>query len=189
MEPGGSAAGSIVAYLLNITEVNPFKYALLFERFLNPSRISMPDIDMDFADVRRGDVLKYVASKYGEDHVAQIITFGTIAARVSIRDVGRVLNYPYSYCDKLAKMIPMFHTLQEAIEKVEEFREIYNSDPKAKELIDLAKRIEGVVRHASTHACGVVVSPQPLDDWIPTQRSPSDQETIVTQFDMQNVKL
>ncbi|HOU46020.1 MAG TPA: DNA polymerase III subunit alpha [Candidatus Pacearchaeota archaeon] len=187
--PGrGSAAGSIVAYLLNITEVNPFKYALLFERFLNPSRISMPDIDMDFADVRRGDVLKYVASKYGEDHVAQIITFGTIAARVSIRDVGRVLNYPYSYCDKLAKMIPMFHTLQEAIEKVEEFREIYNSDPKAKELIDLAKRIEGVVRHASTHACGVVVSPQPLDDWIPTQRSPSDQETIVTQFDMQNVE-
>jgi len=187
--PGrGSAAGSIVAYLLNITEVNPFKYALLFERFLNPSRISMPDIDMDFADIRRGDVLKYVASKYGEDHVAQIITFGTIAARVSIRDVGRVLNYPYSYCDKLAKMIPMFHTLQDAIEKVEEFREIYNSDPKAKDLIDLAKRVEGVVRHASTHACGVVVSPQPLNDWIPTQRSPSDQETIITQFDMQNVE-
>ncbi len=184
----GSAAGSLVAYLLNITEINPFEYSLIFERFLNPSRVSMPDIDIDFADERRGDVLKYVSDKYGADHVAQIITFGTIAARVSIRDVGRVLDYPYSYCDKLAKMIPMFHSLSDTIEKVDEFAEIYNTDPKAKELIDLAKRVEGVIRHASTHACGVVVSPMPLDEWIPTQFSPSDQETIVTQYNMKIIE-
>ncbi len=184
----GSAAGSLAAYLLYITDINPFDYDLLFERFLNPDRVSMPDIDIDFDDSRRDEVLKYVSQKYGDDHVAQIITFGTIAARVSIRDVGRVLNYEYSYCDRLAKMIPMFTTLQEAIEKVAEFRSIYESDSKAKELIDQAIKLEGVARHASMHACGVVVSPMPLIEWIPVQRSPSDENIIITQYNMKVVE-
>jgi len=146
--PGrGSAAGSLVAYLANITNIDPFKFNLLFERFLNPERISMPDIDVDFADIRRDEVVKYVSEKYGADHVAQIITFGTIAARVSIRDVGRALDYPYSYCDKVAKMIPPMHTLQETIDKVQEFKALYESDPQAQKLIDFALQLEGVARH------------------------------------------
>lgn len=184
----GSAAGSLVAYLLYITDIDPFDYSLLFERFLNPDRISMPDIDIDFADTRRDEVLKYVSQKYGDDHVAQIITFGTIAARVSIRDVGRVLDYPYAYCDKLAKMIPMFTTLEEALRDVAEFKQIYETDEKAKELIDQAIKLEGVVRHASMHACGVVVSPMPLDEWIPVQRSPSDENAVITQYNMKIVE-
>jgi DNA polymerase-3 subunit alpha len=150
--PGrGSAAGSIVSYLLNITDIDPIKYNLLFERFLNPSRVSMPDIDLDFTDWRRDEVINYIRKKYGEDKVAQIITFGTMASRAVIRDVGRALDYQYSYCDLLAKKIPMGFTLDQCLEKVNEFREIYESDEQATRLIDLAKKLEGVVRHASTH--------------------------------------
>ena len=187
--PGrGSAAGSLVAYLINITNIDPFKFNLLFERFLNPERISMPDIDVDFADIRRDEVVRYVSEKYGSDHVAQIITFGTIAARVSIRDVGRVLDYPYSYCDKVAKMIPPMHTLQETIDKVQEFKALYESDPQAQKLIDFALQLEGVARHTSTHACGVVITADPLTDWVPLQRSPQDPESIITQYEMKGIE-
>ena len=157
--PGrGSAGGSLVCYLTNITNVNPLDHNLLFERFLNPERISMPDIDMDFTDRRRDEVLKYVSEKYGADHVAQIITFGTMAARAVIRDVGRALGYTYSYCDAMAKMIPTGMDLEETLEKIDEFKDLYKNDPQATKLIDLAKKLEGVARHASTHACGVVIA-------------------------------
>ncbi|MBU3943023.1 DNA polymerase III subunit alpha, partial [Patescibacteria group bacterium] len=188
--PGrGSAAGSIVAYLTRVTNVDPIKNNLLFERFLNPERISMPDIDLDFTDRRRDEVIEYVGEKYGKDKVAQIITFGTMAARAAIRDVGRALRYEYSYCDMTAKMIPLGFTLDETLEKVTEFRNFYESDDKAKTLIDIAKKLEGVVRHASTHACGVVVSDRPLTDSIPLQKSSSqDKENIVTQYEMHSVE-
>ncbi|MFH2105040.1 MAG: DNA polymerase III subunit alpha, partial [Parcubacteria group bacterium] len=138
--PGrGSAGGSLVAYLLNITEVDPIKYNLLFERFLNPERISLPDIDLDFADTRRDEVIEYTRQKYGQDKVAQIITFGTMAARAAIRDCGRALGYPYDFCDKIAKLIPMFNTLEEALRAEPELRELYNGDPQAKKLIDYSK--------------------------------------------------
>src|SRR5680860_452149 len=146
--PGrGSAAGSLVCYLTEITNIDPLKYDLLFERFLNPERISMPDIDLDFADVRRGEVLNYVGEKYGHDHVAQIITFGTMAARAAIRDVGRVLDAPYEYCDKISKSIPMFNKLAEALKAVPELREMYQNEPMAKKIIDYAMRLEGVARY------------------------------------------
>jgi len=187
--PGrGSAGGSIIAYLTNITNVDPLKHNLLFERFLNPERISMPDIDMDFADRRRDEVIKYVAEKYGKDHVAQIITFGTMAARAVVRDVGRALQYTYSYCDQLAKMIPMGMDLAETLEKVDEFKEKYETDEMAKRLIDLGKKLEGVARHASTHACGVVISEKPLTESVPLQR-PRDSETgVITQYEGHSVE-
>lgn len=170
--PGrGSAAGSIVCYLLGITNLDPLKYDLLFERFLNPDRVSMPDIDLDFADTRRDEVIHYVEEKYGKDHVAQIITFGTMAARAAIRDVGRVLDYPYDYCDKLAKMVPMFSTLRDALEEAQEFKEIYEKEDMAHTTIDLAIKLEGVSRHASTHACGVLITKNPLTDYTPLQFS------------------
>ena len=151
--PGrGSAAGSLVCYLSGITNLDPLQYDLLFERFLNPDRISMPDIDLDFADARRAEVLDYVSEKYGHDHVAQIITFGTMAARAAIRDVGRVLDAPYDYCDKISKSIPMFTKLDEALKTVPEVKELYQ-EPEAKKIIDYARRLEGVARHSSTHAC------------------------------------
>lgn len=184
--PGrGSAAGSLVSYLLNVTNIDPIKYNLLFERFLNPERISMPDIDLDFADTRRDEVLDYVSQKYGEDHVAQIITFGTMAARVALRDVGRVLNYEYGFCDKLAKMIPMHMTLAQALGEVQELKELYAADERARRLIDTAKKLEGVARHASTHACGVVISKDPLDTIAPRQAPiQHGRKTIVTQYEM-----
>lgn len=183
--PGrGSAAGALVTYLMKITDVNPFDYNLLFERFLNPERISMPDIDLDFADERRDEVIRYVEEKYGKNNVAQIITFGTIAARVGIRDVGRVMDYPYSYCDKLAKLVPPFKSLKETLAEVADFKQIYDTDPQAKTLIDMAIRVEGVARHAGTHACGVVVSPVPLDESIPLQFSAQNDNIVVTQFEM-----
>jgi len=187
--PGrGSAGGSIIAYLSGITNVDPLKHNLLFERFLNPERISMPDIDMDFADRRRDEVIKYVAEKYGADHVAQIITFGTMAARAVIRDVGRALQYTYSYCDQMAKLVPLGMDLAETLEKVDEFKEKYDSDPMAKKLIDLGKKLEGVARHASTHACGVVISATPLTDSVPLQR-PKDSETaVITQFEGHSIE-
>jgi DNA polymerase-3 subunit alpha len=188
--PGrGSAGGSIIAYATNITNVDPMKHNLLFERFLNPERISMPDIDLDFADRRRDEVIKYVGEKYGRDHVAQIITFGTMAARAVIRDVGRALQYTYSYCDEMAKMIPMGMDLAEALEKVDELKEKYEIDPMAKKLIDLGKKLEGVARHASTHACGVVISAAPLTDAVPLQRPPKEgDEGIITQYEMHSIE-
>ena len=187
--PGrGSAPGSLVSYLLNITTIDPIKNNLLFERFLNPERISMPDIDLDFTDRRRDEVIDYVAQKYGREKVAQIITFGTMAARASIRDVGRALVYTYSYCDRIAKMIPLGFTLDETFKKVSEFREIYETDEQAKRLIDLAKKLEGVARHASTHACGVVIGNLPLSNIIPLQRPTQNDENIITQYEMHSIE-
>jgi len=187
--PGrGSAAGSLVSYLLNITNVDPIKHNLLFERFLSGSRISLPDIDLDFTDRRRDEVIDYVAQKYGRDKVAQIITFGTMAARAAIRDVGRALSYTYNYCDQIAKMIPLGFTLDETSKRVSEFKNIYEADEQAKRLIDLAKKLEGVARHASTHACGVVMSDQPLSNLIPLQHPTQDDENIVTQYEMHSIE-
>ncbi|MDD5145216.1 MAG: DNA polymerase III subunit alpha, partial [Candidatus Pacebacteria bacterium] len=187
--PGrGSAGGSLVAYLLNITNVDPLKYNLLFERFLNPERISMPDIDLDFTDIRRNEVIDYVSQKYGRDRVAQIITFGTMAARAVIRDVGRALNYTYSYCDRVAKMIPFGMSLEETLSKVAEFKVLYETDEDARKLIDYAKKLEGVARHASTHACGVVISNDPLDDVVPLQHPTQDDLAIVTQYEMHSIE-
>ncbi|MFZ3054924.1 MAG: DNA polymerase III subunit alpha [Minisyncoccales bacterium] len=187
--PGrGSAGGSIVIFLINITTVDPLKYDLYFQRFLNPDRISPPDIDLDFTDKRREEVIDYVAGKYGRNKVAQIITFGTMAARGSIRDVGRALGYEYSYCDKISKMIPMGFSLEDTLEKIEEFKDIYESDKRAERLIDLALKIEGCARHASTHACGVVISRNTLDDSVPIQHPTQDEKSIVTQYEMHAVE-
>ncbi len=181
--PGrGSAAGSFVSYLIGITNVDPIKYDLLFERFLNPERVSMPDVDMDFADNRRDDVLAYVRRKYGDDHVAQIITFGTMAARAAIRDTGRALGLPYDFCDKTSKMIPMFTSIKEALEEVPEFKSHYNSGEDAKKLIDNAQRLEGVCRHAGMHACGVVITKKPVVEYTPLQNIAGAREGTVTQY-------
>jgi DNA polymerase III subunit alpha len=182
--PGrGSAAGSFVSYLIGITNLDPIKYDLLFERFLNPERISMPDVDMDFADDRRDEVLDYVRKKYGNDHVAQIITFGTMAARAAIRDAGRALGIPYEFCDKTAKLIPMFSTITDALENATDFKNIYKESPEAKKLIDSAKRLEGVVRHASMHACGVVITKDPVTEYSPLQNIIGKEgEGTVTQY-------
>jgi len=181
--PGrGSAAGSIVAYLTGITNIDPIEFNLLFERFLNPERISMPDVDMDFADDRRDDVLNYVREKYGSDHVAQIITFGTMAARAAIRDTGRALGYSYALCDQVAKLIPMFTTMKEALEEAVDFKKLYESDPDARKLIDVAKNLEGLARHASMHACGVVITKDPVTEYTPIQKISGSREGIVTQY-------
>ena len=186
--PGrGSAAGSIVAYLTNITNIDPLKYDLIFERFLNPERVSMPDIDTDFADIRRDEVIDYVADKYGEDHVAQIITFGTMAARASIRDVGRAMGLPYAFCDKVAKMIPMFMGLEESINKIPELQEVM-VEPDGKRLLEIAKKLEGCARHASTHACGIVITPDSMDKYVPRQRSSQNEKDIVTQYEMHAIE-
>lgn len=187
--PGrGSAAGSLVSYLLNITDLDPIKYDLLFERFLNPERISMPDIDLDFADTRRDEVIDYIRNKYGENHVAQIITFGTMAARAAIRDVGRALNYAYSLCDQLAKMVPFGMNLQRAINESSELNHAYKTDDGARKIIDMALKLEGVVRHASTHACGLVITREPLDKIVPRQHPSGDDKTIVSQYEMYSVE-
>ncbi len=181
--PGrGSAAGSFVAYLTGITNLDPIKYDLLFERFLNPERISMPDVDMDFADTRREDVLDYVRQRYGADHVAQIITFGTMAARGSIRDVGRALGIPLELCDRTAKMIPMFTSIAEALEGVPEFKSHYESSSEVRRLVDAAKKIEGLARHASMHACGVVITKDPVTEYTPLQRVAGSENAVVTQY-------
>jgi len=187
--PGrGSAAGSLVSYLLNVTNVDPLEYKLLFERFLNPERISMPDIDLDFADTRRDEVIEYVSKKYGHDHVAQIITFGTMAARAAVRDAGRALGYTYTFCDQIAKMIPFGFTLSESLEKVPELSHAYDSDDQVKTLIDIAKKLEGVARHASTHACGIVITKNSLDFYTPRQFASQDDKIIVTQYEMHSIE-
>ncbi len=181
--PGrGSAAGSFVSYLIGITSIDPIKYELFFERFLNPERISMPDVDMDFADDRRNEVLDYVRQKYGDDHVAQIITFGTMAARGAIRDAGRALGLPYDFCDKTAKLIPMFSTIPNALEQVKEFSDLHKNNPDGKRLIDSAMRLEGVVRHASMHACGVVITKDPVMEYTPVQHISGKESGMVTQY-------
>jgi len=187
--PGrGSAAGSLVSYLLNITNVDPLKHNLLFERFLNKDRISMPDIDLDFTDRRRDEVIEYVAQKYGKDKVAQIITFGTMAARAVIRDVGRAQDLPYNYCDRIAKMIPFGFSLDKTLNSIEEFHQLYEEDIKARKLIDLAKKLEGCARHASTHACGIVISKESLDNLVPLQHPTQDEEAVVTQYEMHSIE-
>jgi len=183
--PGrGSAAGSLVAYLLNITEIDPLKYNLLFERFLNPERIQMPDIDMDFADTRRDEVVDYLRNKYGENRVAQIITFGTMASRAAVRDTGRALGLSYSFCDTIAKLIPFNATLDEALNNVLELKNLYERDQDVKRLIDSAKKLEGVARHASIHACGIVITREEITNYSPLQRAPQNENQIITQYDM-----
>jgi len=187
--PGrGSAAGSIVSYCSGITNVDPLKYKLLFERFINPERISPPDIDLDFTDRRRDEVIEYVSQKYGRDKVAQIITFGTMAARAAIRDVGRALGYTYGFCDQIAKMIPLGMTLEETLKQVTEFKQAYDSDEQTKKLIDFSLKLEGVARHASTHACGVVISKEPLSNSVPLQHPTQDDDAIVTQYEMHSIE-
>ena len=187
--PGrGSVGGSLVAYLTNITNINPLQHNLLFERFLTQERISPPDIDLDFADTRRDEVIEYVSQKYGQDRVAQIITFGTMAARAAIRDVGRVLKYPYSLCDKIAKMIPFGFNLDQTLKRIPEFRKAYESDEQIRRLVDLSKKLEGVARHASTHACGVVISAEPLDSLVPVQRPTQNDSNIITQYEMYSIE-
>ncbi len=187
--PGrGSAAGSIVAYCLNITELDPLQYNLFFERFLNPERIAPPDIDMDFPDDRRGETIEYVRKKYGADHVGQIITFGVMKARMAIRDCGRALGMPYQEVDKIAKLIPTGFTINQTLEEVEDFKSLYNNDPAIKRLIDLTKRLEGVARHASTHAAGVVISQKSLTEYAPLQLATKETKETVIQFSMAHVE-
>jgi len=189
--PGrGSAAGAIISYLMGITSVDPIKYNLLFERFMNPDRISQPDIDLDFADTRRDEVLGYLIERYGRDHVAQIITFGTMAARAAVRDAGRALGIAYGRCDELAKLIPFGMDLHDALTTVPELKTEYAAREDAKKVFDAALHLEGVVRHASTHACGTVVAKDALTENLPLQfaTSGSEDKALVTQFDMHAVE-
>ncbi len=186
--PGrGSGAASIVAYCLHITEVDPMKYALIFERFLNPERVSMPDFDTDFCQERRGEVIDYVMEKYGKDHVAQIATFGTMAARGAIRDVGRVLNFTYAETDVVAKLVPGTHhiTLKEALEVSPRLKEMYDGDERVRLLIDTARGLEGMPRNTSTHAAGVVITADPVCSYVPLSRN---DDTIVTQYTMTTIE-
>ena len=183
--PGrGSAAGSIVSYCLEITDIEPMRYNLLFERFLNPERVSMPDIDVDFCIERRQEVIDYVGRKYGKDHVAQIVTFGTLKAKGVIRDVGRVLDMPYAQCDSIAKMIPndLHMTLELALKQNKELKALYDSDSEVKYLIDMSMRLEGLPRHASMHAAGVVICGKPVDEYVPLSRAADG--SITTQYIM-----
>ncbi|MBQ3497301.1 MAG: DNA polymerase III subunit alpha, partial [Oscillospiraceae bacterium] len=182
--PGrGSAAGSMVSYCHGITDIDPMQYSLYFERFLNPERVSMPDIDMDFGDTRRGEVVDYVREKYGDDHVAQIVTFGTMAARGAIRDVGRALNMPYAECDAVAKLVPaaLHITLDEALRISKQLNDLYKTDERVARLIDTAKALEGMPRHASTHAAGVVITKKPVYEYVPLARN---DEATVCQYTM-----
>src|SRR3990172_7423365 len=177
--PGrGSAAGSLVSYVLGVTDIDPLAYDLLFERFLNPGRNEMPDIDLDFTDTRRDQVIAYVREKYGDDKVAQIITFGTMMARAAIRDTGRALGFPYGLCDSVAKLIPFNATIKKALDEVSDLKERYRADKDVRTLLDNAQKLEGVARHASVHACGVVISPDPLVNDVPLQRAPQGEDAI-----------
>ena len=186
--PGrGSAAGSIVSYILGITDIDPIKFDLLFERFLNPDRIQMPDIDIDITDKRREEVMGYLKERYGENRVAHIITFGTMAARAAIRDVGRALGISYGFCDQLAKMVPFNQGLEEALKNTD-LAGLYQTNADAKRILDAARHMEGVARHASVHACGIVISESPLTEYLPLQKAPQDENTIVSQFEMHSVE-
>jgi DNA polymerase III subunit alpha len=187
--PGrGSAAGSLVSYALQITDVDPLQYDLLFERFLNPERVSMPDIDIDFCMRRRGEVIEYVTGKYGRANVAQIITFGTMAAKAAIKDVGRAMDLPYGEVDRIAKLVPaqLNITLDEALKQAPQLKSLIESDARYKDLMEVAKRLEGLARHASTHAAGVVISPEPLTNIVPLYKSSRDE--ITTQYDMKGLE-
>ena len=182
--PGrGSGAGSLAAYCVGITNVDPMRYDLLFERFLNPERVSMPDFDIDFSDERRDEIIGYVVDKYGADHVAQIVTFGTMAARGALRDVGRALNIPYNKVDQVAKLVPLSlgMTLDTAMKQSKELREKVEADPQVKELWDMARNVEGMPRHASTHAAGVVITDKPVMDYVPLSKN---DDAVVTQYTM-----
>ena len=187
--PGrGSGAASIVAYCMHITEVDPMKYSLIFERFLNPERVSMPDFDTDFCQERRGEVIEYVMRKYGTDHVAQIATFGTMAAKGAIRDVGRVLNFSYAETDVVAKLVPtmpLHITLKEALEASPKLKEMYEGDPRIRKLIDTAMKLEGMPRNTSTHAAGVVITADPVDTYVPLSKN---DDTVVTQYTMTTIE-
>lgn len=186
--PGrGSGAGSLAAYCIGITNIDPMKYQLLFERFLNPERVSMPDFDVDFCYERRQEVIDYVIEKYGADHVAQIVTFGTMAARGAIRDVGRVLGIPYQTVDEVAKMVPMElkMTLEKALAASKELKARCDNDPQIRELIETAQKIEGMPRHASTHAAGVVITPREISDYVPLATNDGNP---VTQFPMTTIE-
>ena len=191
-EARGSAAGSIVGYVLRITLVEPLRHGLIFARFLNPDRISMPDIDLDFQDDKRAEMMEYCANKYGYDHVSQIITFGTLGARAAIRDVGRVMDVPLSEVDRIAKMIPNIPsqpvTIRDALEQVNGLKEMCDGADHLRELISRAAEMEGVVRNAGTHAAGVVISDRPLVDYVPLHRPTSNSEEVpiktVAQFEM-----
>jgi DNA polymerase-3 subunit alpha len=183
--PGrGSAAGALVAYSLGITDIDPLQHELLFERFLNPERISMPDIDIDFCMNRRGEVIEYVTRKYGRENVAQIITFGTMAAKAAIKDVGRAMDVPYSDVDRIAKMVPnqLNIKLEEAIQESPQLKDAYEKDAQIRELLETAKKLEGLVRNSGVHAAGVVISPRPLTELVPLHKTKNDE--IVTAFDM-----
>jgi DNA polymerase-3 subunit alpha len=186
--PGrGSAAGSIISYILGITDINPLEYNLLFERFLNPERNELPDIDIDFTDKRRDEVLAYAREKYGTEHVAQIITFGTMAARAAVRDAGRAMGFSYGFCDQIAKLIPFNLSIEQSIKRVPELGEMYDKNPEAKKLLDTARHLEGVARHASVHACGTVITEKPVAEYVPLQLAPQDKNIIITQFDMLSI--
>ena len=187
--PGrGSAAGSIVSYCLRITDIDPIKYSLLFERFLNPERVSMPDIDVDFGDEGRQEVIDYVREKYGDDRVVQIVTFGTMAAKAVIRDVGRVMELPYAFVDSIAKMIPreLNITIDRALSINSEFKQLYQNDEQVKRLIDMCRRLEGLPRNMSMHAAGVVICKEPAEDFVPLARAQDG--SIVTQFTMTTIE-
>src|SRR5258706_13196976 len=187
--PGrGSAAGALVAYSLGITDIDPLQHELLFERFLNPERISLPDIDVDFCMNRRGEVIEYVTRKYGRDNVAQIITFGTMAAKAAIKDVGRAMDVPYNEVDRLAKMVPttLNITLDAALRDSPQLAEAYQKEPQVREILDTARRLEGLVRNVGVHAAGVVIAPQPLLELLPLHKTKNDE--IVTAFDMKAIE-
>jgi len=187
--PGrGSAAGSFVAYCLRITDVDPIEYDLIFERFLNPERVSLPDIDIDFCERRRSEVIEYVTRKYGRENVAQIITFGTMKARAVVRDVARVMDIPYADADRVAKAVPpaLDMTLAKALEESPPLKDLQQKDPRVKELLEVAQRLEGMTRHASVHAAGVVIAPRPLTEFVPLYKSQKDE--IVTQWAMKEVE-
>ena len=187
--PGrGSAAGSVVAWCLKITDVDPIEFDLIFERFLNPERVSLPDIDIDFCERRRGEVIDYVTRKYGRENVAQIITFGTMKAKAVVRDVGRVLDMPFADVDKVAKLIPpaLDMTLDKALEESPGLKELFTRDPKVKELLDIGRRLEGMTRHASVHAAGVVIAPRPITEFAPLYKGKQDE--ITTQWAMKEIE-
>ncbi len=180
----GSAAGSLIAYVLGITSVDPLEHGLYFERFLNPERIQPPDIDLDIADNRRADLINYITEKYGQDHVAQIITFGIMKSRMAVRDVTRALGHPYALGDQISKLLPQNITIDKALSIVPELRQLYGTDTDAQDTIDMAKQLEGVARHASTHAAGVVISREPLVHYSPLQHSSRNDKEVITQYDM-----